>query len=84
MFKSFVEKQCVSILDQASFEKLLQLARKGIFHLDETFYKQLHGVAIGSPLGPTPANSLLWRHEKRWLDNAQRNSNHSVFQAICG
>ena len=58
--------------------------KESFFIFDETFYKQLDGVAIGSPLGPTLANSFLWHHEKRWLDNAKRNSNHSVLQAICG
>ena len=38
------------------------------FIFDKTFCKQLDGVAIGSPLGPTLANSFLCYHEKRWWD----------------
>ena len=66
---SFDKKQCVSNLDRANFEKLLRLATKESFFIfDKTFCKQLDGVAIGSPLGPTLANSFLCYHEKRWLD----------------
>ena len=47
-------------LDRASFEKLLLLALKeSSFIFNETFYKQLDGVAMGSPLGPTLANAFL-------------------------
>ena len=64
---SFDKKQCVSNLDRASFEKLLRLATKESFFIfDKTFCKQLDGAAIGSPLGPTLANSFLCYHEKRW------------------
>ena len=61
--ESFDKKQCVSNLDRASFEKLLLLAIKESFLIfDKTFYKQLDGVAMGSPLGPTLANSFLCCH----------------------
>ena len=67
--ESFDKKQRVSNLDQASFEKLLRLAMKASFFIfNKTFYNQLDAVAIGSPLGPTLANSILCNHEKRWLD----------------
>ena len=49
--------------------RLLQLAMKASFFIfNKTFYKQLDAVAMGSPLGPTLANSILCNHEKRWLD----------------
>ena len=65
----FDKKQCISNLDRASFEKHLLLATKGSsFVFDKTFYKQLDGVAKGSPLGPTLGNSFLCYHEKGWLD----------------
>ena len=61
----FEKKQYVSNLDGASFEKLLRLATKESFFIfDKTFYKQLDGVAMGSPLGPTLANPFLCYHEK--------------------
>ena len=37
--------------------------------LDETLYKQIDGVAMGSPLGPTLANASLVYHEKNWLEH---------------
>ena len=67
--ESFEKKKCASNLDRASFEKLLQLATKESFFIfDKTFSKKLDGVAIGSPLVPTLANSFLCYHEKRRLD----------------
>ena len=36
---------------------------------DQKFYKQHHGVAMGSPLRPTLANIFLCYHEKIWLQN---------------
>ena len=36
---------------------------------DGDFYKQIDGVAMGSPLGPTLANIFLCFHEKIWLEN---------------
>ena len=66
--KSFDKKQSVSNLDRASFMKPRRLATKDSFFIfDKTFYKQLDGVAMGSPLGPTLANSFLCYHEKRWF-----------------
>ena len=47
---------------------VLQLAMKEWFFIfDKTFYKQLDGLAMGSPLGSTLTNSFLCYHEKRWL-----------------
>ena len=80
--ESFDKKQCVSNPDRASFEKLLQLAAKESFLIfDKTFYKQLNGVAMGSLLGPTLANSFLCYHEKRWFPRVIQTS---VLQVICG
>ena len=42
--------------------------KESFFIFDKTFYKQLDGVGMGSPLGPTLANAFLCYHEKRWLD----------------
>ena len=61
----FDKKQCVSNLDRANFEKLLRLATKeSYFIFDEAFYKQLDGVAMGSPLGSTLSISFLCYHKK--------------------
>ena len=37
-------------------------------------------AAMGSPLSPTSANSLVWYHEKAWSDGIQQTS---VAQPIC-
>ena len=39
------------------------------FIFDYLLYKQVDGVAIGSPLGPTLANAFLCHYGKEWLDN---------------
>ena len=39
---------------------------------DTTFnilYKQIDGVAMGSPLGPSLANAFLAHHEQNWLES---------------
>ena len=67
--KLFDKQQCLSNLDRVNFEKLLWLTMKESFFIfDKTFCKQSDGVAMGSPLGLTLANSFLCYHENRWLD----------------
>ena len=39
------------------------------FIFDNQHYKQIDGVAIGSPLGPTLANAFLSHYEKIWLND---------------
>ena len=34
-----------------------------------TLYKQINGVAMGAPLGPTLANAFLVYREKNWLEH---------------
>ena len=47
------------------FEKLLREAlRNNFFNFEGKFYKQIDGVAVGSPLGPTFANAFLYFHER--------------------
>ena len=36
---------------------------------DEEFFKQIDGVAMGSPLGSTLTKVFLYFHEQIWLDN---------------
>ena len=36
--------------------------------LNNKFYIQVHGVAMGSPLGPILANIFLSHHEENWLN----------------
>jgi len=52
------------------FKKLLDIATKDImFWFNGTLYKQIEGVAMGSPLGPTLANIFMCYNESKWLEN---------------
>ena len=55
-------------INKDDFRTLLTLATKeSFFVFDGEYYKQIDGVAMGSPLGPTLANIFLCRYEKQWL-----------------
>ena len=43
-------------MEKDDFIKLLQLATEGMFLYRDKLYRQIDGVAMGSPLGPTLAN----------------------------
>ena len=61
-------------LTKTEFSKLLTLATtESFFIFNGTCYKQIDGVAMGSPLGPTLANAFLAYHEKIWLQNCPVN-----------
>ena len=52
------------------FRKRLNSAVKGNnFILNKQLHKQIDGVAMGSPLGPSLANILLCALERKFLDN---------------
>ncbi len=57
-------------LNKCELKSLLSGAVKDCsFIFNSQWYKQLDGVAMGSPLGPTLANAFLAHHEKSWLAN---------------
>ena len=57
-------------LNKSYLFKLLETATsESSFIFDFLLYKQIDGVAMGSPLGPTLANAFLCHYEKEWLDN---------------
>ena len=58
----------VNNINRIDFEKLLRAILQNKFTFDGKIYKQIDGVAMGSPLGPTLANSFLCFHEQIWLD----------------
>ena len=41
------------------------------FLFNGSFYDQIDGVAMGSPLAPVLANLYMGHHEKLWLENFQ-------------
>ena len=59
----------VKKLDKKEMKDLLQLACKdNLFLFDGSYYNQIDGVAMGSPLGPHLANTFMNFHEKIWLE----------------
>ena len=57
------------ILIEPVLRNFCGLLRKSHFSFSiKLFYKQLEGGDMGSPVGPTLANTFLCYHEKRWLD----------------
>ena len=66
----FQDRTHVNNLSKDSFRELLtRTIPESLILLDQEFYKQHDGVAMGSPLGPTLANGFLCYHEKIWLQN---------------
>lgn len=55
--------------ERKHFKKLLQIATSGEFLYKDRIYKQLDGVAMGSPLGPTLANLFLASMESNWVSS---------------
>jgi len=48
------------VLSEESFRKLMLMVTNGVeFSFDNVMYKQVDGVAMGSPLGPLLANVFL-------------------------
>ena len=57
-------------LSRKDLYKLLKLATiESPFIFDNKLYKQIDGVAVGSPLGSTLANAFLCHYEKIWLND---------------
>ena len=55
---NFIKEGLKELLKFASYESF--------FTLDNEYYSQLDGVAMGSLLGPTLANAFLCHFEKQW------------------
>ena len=61
-------------LNRSQLKNILQLACKNSFFIfNNKLYKQLDGVAMGTPCGPTLANIFLCFHEARWLRDCPNN-----------
>ena len=55
-------------LGESDFQDLLKLTTMStVFYFNGNYYKQLEGVAMGSPLGPVLANHILCHHKSKWL-----------------
>ena len=52
------------------FRNMLEISVKNSFFLfNGKYYKQVEGLGMGLPLGPTFANIFMCYHEKIWLDD---------------
>ena len=59
----------VNNINTIDFEKLLRVAlQNNFFNFEGKIYKQIDGVAMSSPLGPTLVNAFLCFHEKIWFN----------------
>ena len=66
----FKDTNRVEGLHKREFRQLMEFATKEMmFMFNGCYYKQVEGVAMGSPLGPILANIFLCYHEKKWLQN---------------
>ena len=64
----FGRKRKINGLSKSDFRDLLKLATMGtVFYFNGNYYKQLDGLAMGSPLGPALANAFLCYHGRKWL-----------------
>ena len=60
----FIKTNTSQILIKPVLKNFCSFLRKSHFFIfNKTFYKQLDGVAMGSPLGQTLANAFLCYHE---------------------
>ena len=56
--------------NKTAFRNFLELATlDNHFFFNKEIYKQVDGVAMGSPLGPTLANVFMCHMEKKWLQD---------------
>ena len=70
-------------LSKRDLFKLLETATsESSFIFDYLLYKQVDGVAMGSPLGPTLANAFLCHYEKEWLDNCPIHFKPVIYKSV--
>ena len=66
----FENTDTVEGFTKLELKQLLSLAiKESCFIFNGLLYKQIDGVTMGSPLGPSLANGFLSYHEKNWLNN---------------
>ena len=64
-----------------NLKELLKFASyESFFIFDNEYYCQLDGVAMGSPLGHTLANAILFRFEKQWLSDCPQDFCPNIYR----
>ena len=64
------DNSTINGIPKGHFRKLLELyTSESFFMFNGSYYKQIDGVAMGSPLGPTLANAFMCFYEQKWLDD---------------
>ena len=64
----FCDTNTIHNLDRNDTRELLTLPVYELFFIfDQVMYRQIVGVAMGSPVGPVLANAFLCHFEKQWL-----------------
>ena len=67
----FNDKSIIDGFTITDFHHLLTITMsESLVLFDGEYYKQIDGVAMGSPLGPTFDNIFLSYHEQIWLKNS--------------
>ena len=65
----FDKSKIDNLTKQDVYDLLSAAAKESFFIFDNSLYRQINGVGIGSPLGSTLANAFLRYYEKEWLDS---------------
>ena len=77
----FCDTNTIQNLDRNDMRELLNLAAyESFFIFDRVMYRQIDGVAMGSPLGPILANAFLCHFEKQWLSECPPDFLPKVFK----
>ena len=70
----FSNEAKINNFNRNDFEKVLRMAlQNNFFNFNGKIYKQIDGVAMGSPLGLCLANAFLCFHEQIWLNDCPEN-----------
>ena len=65
-------KDIIEGINKSEFKNLLLLATKKSYFIFNILYKQKDGMAMGSPLGPTPANVFLSFYEVKLIEECPK------------
>ena len=65
----FDKSKIDNLTKQDEYDLLSAAAKESFFIFDNSLYRQIDGVAMGSHLGPTLVNAFLCHYEKEWLDS---------------